>query len=341
MRSAQALNLCEAFLCNKNGFLLCLFVIAALFISGCGSKDVVSYENPYNLYETSISYGIANNSSNVDTKYFSKDLCVADDYNFGIEDVHSSVAGAAGSFNLATGEVTYAQNLYDKMYPASTTKIMTCYLALKYGDLDEYVTVSENAADQPSDASVCKVKKGDVLTLRDLLYGLMLASGNDAAIAIAEHISGSEEAFVELMNQEALAMGASCTQYKNPHGMPAEGHYTSAYDLYLIFSNAILQDEFVEIIGTKHYTAVITESDGDVREREWENSNRYLNGKADTPEEITVVGGKTGTTREAGYCLVLLSYNSVSEPIVSVVLKAGGPSDLYLLTGEILSQFNK
>jgi len=217
---------------------------------------------------------------------------------------------------------------------------MTCYLALKYGNLDDFVTVSASAAEQPSDASVCKVKTGDVLTLRDLLYGLMLASGNDAAIAIAEHISGDVDSFVELMNKEAIAMGASCTHYENPHGMPGEEHYTSAYDLYLIFANAIKYEEFVNIIGTKSYTAVITESDGDTREREWENSNRYINGKSDAPENITVVGGKTGTTREAGYCLVLLSYNVMSEPIISVVLKSGGPSDLYLLTGEILSQFN-
>ncbi len=325
---------------NKMRSLLCLFAIATLFICGCGSKKVVSYENPYNVYETSVSYGIANNSSSSDSRFFSKNLCVADDFNFGVEEVHSGVAGAAASFNLATGEVTYAQNMYNKMYPASTTKIMTCYLALKYGDLDEYVTVSANAAKQPSDASVCKIKTGDVLTLRDLLYGLMLASGNDAAIAIAEHISGDVDSFVELMNEEALTMGATCTQYKNPHGMPAEGHYTSAYDLYLIFSNAIQNEEFVEIISAKKYKAVITESDGDLRESEWENSNRYLNGKYDIPEEITIVGGKTGTTQEAGYCLVLLSYNLASEPIVSVVLKSGGPSDLYLLTSEILRQFN-
>lgn len=326
--------------CTSKTGLLWLFVIAALFISGCGKEDTVSYENPYNLYETSISYGISNKNSHTDSSFFSKNLCVAEDFNFGIEDVHSSVARAAGSFNLATGEVTYAQNIYDKMYPASTTKIMTCYLALKYGDLDEYVTVSGYAADQPSDASVCHLKKGDVLTLRDLLYGLMLASGNDAAIAIAEHISGTESAFVELMNKEALAMGATCTQYRNPHGMPADYHYTSAYDLYLIFANAIQYEEFVTIISDKSYTAVITESDGDVREREWENSNRFLNGKADAPDDFTIVGGKTGTTGEAGYCLVLLSRNTLEEPIISVVLKSDGPSNLYLLTGEILSQFN-
>ena len=326
--------------CINKYKLLCLFVIAALFMSGCGNKDEVSYENPYDIYEYSISCGIANNSSSTDSTYFSKNLCVADDINFGQEDVHSSVAVAAGSFNLATGTVTYAQNIYDKMYPASTTKIMTCYLALKYGNLDDYITVSANAANQPSDASVCRIKTGDVLTLRDLLYGLMLSSGNDAAIAIAEYISGDVDSFVALMNEEALALGASCTHYENPHGMPAAEHYTSAYDLYLIFAKAVENEEFVKIINTKSYTAVITESDGDVRENEWENSNRFLNGKVDAPDELTVIGGKTGTTGEAGYCLVLLSYNASDEPIVSVVLKADGPSDLYLLTGEILSQFN-
>lgn len=309
-------------------------------MSGCGNQDVVSYENPYKIYETSISYGITNQNSNAESEFFSKDLCVADDLNFGLEEVHSSVAGAAGSFNLTTGQVTYAQNIYDKMYPASTTKIMTCYLALKYGDLDTFVTVSENAANQPDDASVCKVKKGDVLTLRDLVYGLMLPSGNDAAIAIAEHISGDVDSFVDLMNEEALAMGATCTHYENPHGMPAENHYTSAYDLYLIFSNAIENEEFIKVVNTMRYTAVITESDGDVRERTWENTNRFLTGKYKAPEEFTIMGGKTGTTKAAGYCLVLLSYNELSQPIVSVVLKSDGPSNLYLLTGEILSQFN-
>lgn len=326
--------------CINKKKLLWLLVIAALCISGCSSKEVISYENPYDLYETSISYGIANSSSHTGSTFFSKDLCVAEDFNFGIEEVHSSVAAAAGSFNLASGTVTYAQNIYDKMYPASTTKIMTCYLAIKYGDLDEYVTVSEYAADQPSDASVCHVKEGDVLTLRDLLYGLMLASGNDAAIAIAEHISGTEEAFVELMNKEALALGASCTHFENSHGMPEDGHYTSAYDLYLMFAAAIRQEEFIEIISAKNYTAVITDDNGDGRERTWENSNRYIDGRADAPDDITIIGGKTGTTGEAGYCLVLLSYNALEQPIVSVVLKADGPSNLYLLTGEILSQFN-
>lgn len=125
------------------------------------------------------------------------------------------MAEGAGTFNLATNTVTYAQNIYEKLYPASTTKILTAYIALKYGNLEDYVTVSENAADQASDSSVCGLKAGDVVQLKDLLYGMMLKSGNDAAIAIAEHIGGSVEGFADMMNQEARAMGATRSHFVN------------------------------------------------------------------------------------------------------------------------------
>ena len=312
-------------------------------MSGCG-RSKVSYENPYNAYDTKMTNGTFSAAAATEHLYFSeeKGLIVLEDINFGqeVESVHSNVAIAAGSFNMDTDTITFSQNIYDKMFPASTTKIMTCYLALKYGDLNSYVTISKNAENQPSDASVCHVNEGDVISLNDLLYGLMLASGNDAAIAIAEHISGSVEAFVELMNEEAIAMGASCTHFDNPHGMPSEEHYTSVYDLYIIFKNALENEKFVEIINRANYTATITNIKGDAREKSWDNSNRFTTGRTDIPEGFTIIGGKTGTTGEAGYCLVMLSENSNQQDIISIVLKADGRSNLYLLTREILQEFN-
>lgn len=303
-------------------------------MSGCNKKNV-SYENPYYPYSDFYSY-------NDSLAFFSKDnnLAVVDDINYGLESVHSEVAKAAGSFNIDTGEITYAQNIYEKMYPASTTKIMTCYVALKYGNPDDYVTISKNAITQPKDSSVCHLSEGDVITLRDLLYGLMLASGNDAAIAIAEHISGSEEAFVALMNEEALKMGASCTNFTNCHGMPGDNHYTSVYDLYIMFQNAVQNEEFINIMQTTKYIAEFTNKNGKKVQKEWNNSNRFLNGKVETPEGFTIIGGKTGTTQAAGYCLVMLSKNESEQQIITIVLKAQGPSDLYLLTKEILQEFN-
>ena len=324
--------------CINKMRLLCLCGIAAVFMSGCG-QTAVSYDNPYDIYSTSADYGLASEGAGSEKTYFSQNLCVSDDVNIGNDTTDSQVAEGAGTFNLATNTVTYAQNIYEKLYPASTTKILTAYIALKYGNLEDYVTVSENAADQASDSSVCGLKAGDVVQLKDLLYGMMLKSGNDAAIAIAEHIGGSVEGFADMMNQEALAMGATRSHFVNPNGLPDENHYTSVYDLYLIFQNAVQNQTFLDIISTMSYDVVYTDVNGAGVEKTWENTNQYLTGKEKAPEGITVVGGKTGTTGAAGYCLVLYSYNASGQPIVSIVLKADGKSNLYLLMNEMLSGF--
>jgi serine-type D-Ala-D-Ala carboxypeptidase (penicillin-binding protein 5/6) len=324
--------------CINKMRLLCLCGIAAVFMFGCG-QTAVSYDNPYDIYSTSADYGLASEGAGSEKTYFSQNLCVADDVNIGNDTTDSQVAEGAGTFNLATNTVTYAQNIYEKLYPASTTKILTAYIALKYGNLEDYVTVSENAADQASDSSVCGLKAGDVVQLKDLLYGMMLKSGNDAAIAIAEHIGGSVEGFADMMNQEALAMGATRSHFVNPNGLPDENHYTSVYDLYLIFQNAVQNQTFLDIISTMSYDVVYTDVNGAGVEKTWENTNQYLTGKEKAPEGITVVGGKTGTTGAAGYCLVLYSYNASGQPIVSIVLKADGKSNLYLLMNEMLSGF--
>lgn len=273
---------------------------------GCGSGETLT--DSYDVYEMADSLGIAATASDVSKNYFSTGLCVSEDIALGTDATTSSVAEGAGAFNLSTGQVVYAKNLYERLYPASTTKILTAYLALKYcDDLDAYVTVSENAANQAADSSVCDLKAGDSVKLRDLLYGMMLRSGNDAAIAIAEHVSGSVEAFAELMNQEAAAMGATQTHFVNPNGLPDANHYTTVYDMYLIFAKALENQMFSEIIAAKSYDVIYTNAQGEAVEKTWENTNLYLTGDAKTPEGFTILGGKTGTTGEAGYCLVLYS----------------------------------
>ncbi len=305
---------------------------------GCGSGETLT--DSYDVYEMADSLGIAATASDVSKNYFSTGLCVSEDIALGTDATTSSVAEGAGAFNLSTGQVVYAKNLYERLYPASTTKILTAYLALKYcDDLDAYVTVSENAANQAADSSVCDLKAGDSVKLRDLLYGMMLRSGNDAAIAIAEHVSGSVEAFAELMNQEAAAMGATQTHFVNPNGLPDANHYTTVYDMYLIFAKALENQMFSEIIAAKSYDVIYTNAQGEAVEKTWENTNLYLTGDAKTPEGFTILGGKTGTTGEAGYCLVLYSQNASGQPIISIVFKADGKSNLYMLMNEILAGF--
>lgn len=313
--------------------LLCILCIAAIFMNGCASAEV---ENPYPTFQSPVStFG----EETADTSFFASDLCVALDENIGLDHVDSQVAEGAGVFNLDQKKVTYSQNIYEKLYPASTTKILTAYIIVKYCNLNDFVTVSDAAVAQTSESSVCGLNAGDVITVKDLLYGLMLASGNDAAIVLAEYYSGSVEAFAQVMNEEAAALGCTGSHFVNPNGLPDEEHYTTVYDMYLIFQEAIQYDAFTEIIKAPTYDALYTDKAGKSVKKTWNNTNRYINGSKSMPNGITVLGGKTGTTGAAGYCLVLYSQNQAGERLVSIVFKADGASNLYLLMSQILSEF--
>lgn len=320
--------------------IICLALSAAVCVTaGCGGQSS-ALATPYDVYATTGTVGISSSARPSEKQYFASNLCISEDVSLGTDVTDSDVAEGAGAFNLSTNSVVYAKNIYKKLYPASTTKVLTAYIALKYcEDLDVNVTVSEYAANQASDSSVCNIKAGDVISMRDLLYGLMLRSGNDAAIAIAEYISGDVATFAELMNKEAAAMGATQTHFVNPNGLPDDNHYTSVYDMYLMFAKALQNETFTRIISTKTYDTSYTDATGAPVEQTWENTNQYLSGVSTAPEGFTVVGGKTGTTGEAGYCLVLFSYNAAEQPIISIVFKADGKSNLYLLMNEMLSGF--
>lgn len=264
-------------------------------------------------------------------RLFASDLCVALENRDKIQYSGSDDVHAAGLFDLDSQSVLYADNIHERLYPASTTKIMTALLALEKGNLSDMVTVGKNAdgASFPWDAQLCGLKEGDRLTLEDLLYGLLLHSGNDAGTAIAEYISGSEEAFVKEMNQKAKELMAVNTHYMNPHGLHDVNHYTTAYDLYLIFNECIKNEEFVKIMETDSYTASIKGADGSVREEVWTPTNYYAKGITKAPEGVTVLGGKTGTTGEAGNCLILLDHDKQNRSYISVVMGAGTKNALY------------
>lgn len=320
---------------KKAAALLGVFVIG---LTGCTSKEVV-LENAYDVCDTSAKYGITENGASQSAEFFARDLVVTEDENLGLEKTTERVAEAAGVFLTSKKEAVYKKNIFEKLYPARTTKILTAYVALKNGNLDDVVTVSANAANQASDSSVCELKEGDKITLRDLLYGLMLRSGNDAAVAIAEHISGSSEEFVVLMNAEAKALGATGSHFVTPNGLHDEEHYSTVYDMYLFMNAAVKNETFLEIIKSSHYTANYTDAAGNPVTKEWDNTNKYLMGTEPMPEGVTVIGGKTGTTGEAKYCLVQYNENTAKEPVISIVLKADSRDNMYLLMSEMLKNF--
>ena len=317
--------------------LLLLIGVVVLGLTGCGLDN--NLEKEYDAYSYHNSF--TNQELLVSADYYAKDLCVTNTINFGLEGTYAEVAQGGGVFNISTNEVLYSQNLFKKLYPASTTKILTAYIIIKDCDLNDVVTISESAVKQAEDSSTCGLKAGDNITVEDLLYGLMLHSGNDAAEALAEYHSGSVEAFAKVMTQEAHKLGATNSQFKNPSGLPDKEHYTTVYDMYLIFNKAIQQEKFVEIISAKSKYAVYTSENGNTIEKTFHNSSRYKTGAVDTPEGFQIIGGKTGTTYDAGYCLVLYSKNPSGQDIISIVFKADGSHNLYLLMNQILNKYAK
>lgn len=320
--------------------LLCIIGAASLLVTGCGVQAPVELEKEYNAYTYFDSY-LNSDSPTVTMDYYAADLCVTNPINFGLEGTYSYVAQGGGVFNVTTNEVLYNQNIFKKLYPASTTKILTAYIILRDCDLNAYATVSASAADQDIDSSVCGLRAGDVISIKDLLYGLMLASGNDAAEVLAEYHSGSAEAFAEVMTEEAHKLGATNSKFKNPSGLPDKEHYTTVYDMYLIFNEAIKNEEFVKIINTKKQNLVYTNKAGKRVEKTFSNGNRYLLGSEKIPNGFETVGGKTGTTYDAGYCLVLYTKNPDGEDIISIVFKADCKHNLYLLMSQILDKYAK
>ena len=196
-----------------------------------------------------------------------------------------------------TGRVLYGKEAYKGRPNASTTKVMTCILALEMASGDDYVQVSRNAASQPQ--THLGMREGQQFYLEDLLYSLMLKSHNDTAVAIAEHIGGSVEKFALLMNEKAKSLGCTDTHFVTPNGLDAEDeggvHHTTARDLALIMAYAIKNATFVHITQTRDYTF------SDISGKEHysvHNTNAFLD------METGVISGKTGFTGNAGYCYV-------------------------------------
>jgi D-alanyl-D-alanine carboxypeptidase (penicillin-binding protein 5/6) len=220
-------------------------------------------------------------------------------------------ATAAVLMEWHTGTILYAKNPFLRMHPASVTKMMTALLAVEQGRMEDLVQVSEEAASQIG--SSMYLKTGDIFTLQDLLYGLMLNSGNDAAWAIAEHIGGTAPSFMDMMNRRARELGAVNTKYANPHGLTDPNHYTTAFDLCLIAKTCLRHPLFKSLVATKEKDVIEAQ---DRVQLSLSNTNRLL---------WTYVGAdgvKTGTTQAAGQCLVASATRN-DLTLLAVILDSG------------------
>lgn len=317
-----------------------IILLFALFATGCGGDKAGETLLPF-AYTGSNSYEYydVGNDRNADFLVGrAAEVCIP---SMNVEE-DLSKEYVYGLYHVSKNEVLEQLRVMDKIYPASVTKLMTTLLALKYCDLSESVTFSYNASHiGVYGAMLCGFKEGDTILLGDLISAFLVCSGNDAGIAIAEHVSGSVEAFAELMNEEAKKLGAVDTHFVNPHGLHDKDHYTTAYDMYLVLNELIHYNKFISTISLNSCTVDYTDAQGNAKNKTFESTNLFFNGTFKVPEGIEIIGGKTGTTNAAGCCLMLYFKDRKGSSYIAEVFRAPTYEVLYGTMVELMKSVSQ
>lgn len=311
-----------------------MVVIVTLLFSGCQSTT----DNYLSYKDTWKSTGYSMKGQLTQENFVAKDLAIVNKTDNSGGD-KKMTAGASLLVSRTDHKVLYANKVYNKLYPASLTKLLTALVVLQNSEMSDEVTISYNASHITEiGAKTCGFEEGDTISLDALLKSMLVYSGNDAAVALAEHVGGSVESFAKMMNKEAKKIGAVHSNFVNPSGLHDDNQYTTAYDLYLIFNELLKYDVLKKIIHMDSYTAQYIDKNGNPKEKTFKTTDLYLTGERTTDKKIKVIGGKTGTTSKAGNCLILLSKDKNKQEYISVVLKAVGSNDLYTQMSHLLSK---
>lgn len=322
---------------NKKMKTIALTVLVSAICMGCANQKLaLPYEVDSDVSAFRFETETTANTDEEKADGFAHDLCVRDETTLTSDTVALTESLSGILCDVNNNRVIYAKDENLQLAPASLTKVMTALVALKNSELDQVLTASENVVINESGATLCGLEAGDTMTMDQALHALLMQSANDAAVMIAENIGGSVEGFADMMNAEALRIGATNSHFVNPHGLTAEDHYVTAYDMYLIFKEAMKEDVFTQIIHLDSYETVYHNSLGENKSYSASTTNLYLKGDYASPEGITVIGGKTGTTNAARNCLVLMTRDSSGNPYVSVILNCSERQYLYQEMTELL-----
>lgn len=313
---------------NCNKLLFIWFLICTVICTGCASAgaDMMTWH----ATGTTVPVQDFSIEEQGQADAFSKGLCIIPKKQAKGEEGVSFSSAAQLCINITDKKKVYADNIYERLYPASVTKLFSAYVILKYGNLDDTVEVGKAVSNITEvGAKLCNLEKGDRITLRALLEIMLVYSANDAAVAAAEAVAGSEEKFVQMMNDEAAALGASGSHFVNSHGLHDEDHYTTAYDIYLVFNALVKNKEFRRIICMEQCSVSWQSASGMPTNVTYATTNRFLLGTSTAPQGMEVLGGKTGTTQAAGACLAMYSKGTDGKKYISVILKSGGNEQVF------------
>lgn len=307
-----------------------------LILSGCGNDNGLFMYGQGNSDMSEIT-SVTGDSYLYEVSPFYRNVCVIPKESVGTD--RKDIFSAKGLLlvDVDNNAMLYADGIYDRLYPASITKLATALVCFKYGNMEDDVTVSYNAShiSEPH-AKTCFLQEGDVINFETLLTSFLVYSGNDAGIALAEHISGSEKEFMKLVNEEVKKLGAVDTHFVNSHGLHDDKHYTTVYDIYLILNELSKYDKFLEISSKDTYVADFHDSEGNSVRKVYDSTIQYLTGDQKLPKGYKVLAGKTGTTLAAGNCLALLVSDKSGHRYIAIVMKAYSYGSLYSQINELI-----
>ena len=211
--------------------------------------------------------------------------------------------------NDSTNEVLESYHCFDRLYPASITKVMTALLTLEHGNMDDEITLKHDINLTENGAVISTLTKGDTVTVGQVFHTMLIKSANDCAVILAEYVAGSESKFIDMMNAKAKELGATHTHFVNPNGLHDNNHYTTAYDLYLIFKEAVKYDTFVDTVSSKDYTMTYTTPKKTQINEYMQSTNYYLLNEFPVPEGVVYVWWKDRNYFHAKSCLILMQRN--------------------------------
>ena len=314
-----------------------LFAVLLLSLTGCGKKETAALAD----YEKEVLSGLTEH------RILSERLKPMTDGAAVITGEENSdpvyvYSDYAGLFSESDAEVLYAKSALNKTYPASLTKCMTALLVIEnVKDLERIVEVTDvKDYELKEPGSSAGLSVGERYSVKDLLYGLILPSGNDAANVLANVVSGSVPAFVDLMNERAHELGMVGTHFANPHGVYQNDHYTTVYDLYLLVRECIQHDLFTDIASSERADIVVHYPDGTSGVRELLSTNSYIKQYTVLPNGLRLLATKTGYTPSAGRCLIVAAKKN-EEIYIGIITHAASydllfeeMNKLFLLTEE-------
>lgn len=245
--------------------------------------------------------------------------------------------------NQTKNSVVCAVNPHKRIYPASMTKILTAIVVMEAVErgqisLSDTVVIQKKIEFNEDNVTILGLEPGDYITVNELMYGLLISSYNDCAVALARYISGSVSSFVDLMNEKAQSLGATNSHFVNPHGLHDNNHYTTPYDLYLIFKDFLQNDTLVAIDSNSTYVLTLYRKDEKIQ-TELTATNAFLSNSFDMPTGYHITGWKTGTTDKAGSCIILeFVKDETGEEYICLVSNAKDHETLYQNVEDMLKQ---